>query len=330
MRRDAVVGVVALAVIVVAGIAVWRWNGERSAAPPAGLPTAAAPQPAPASPTAAASPAMAPAAPRFDVARINPQGEAVIAGRAAPGAEVTLLDEGKPLGHAVADEHGDWVLLPKDRLASGEHQLSLLARAADGTVDRSDSVVAMMVPERMPSVVAAQANESVAVLVPRQGAGPATALQLPREAGPRRKLALDVIQYDAAGKVQVLGRAEPEARIDVYVDDKLAGSGAAGASGGWSVTLRQDVPEGKYRLRLEALDGRGQKLAQLAVAFNRVAPPDGTVAVDIQPGNNLWRIAQHSYGDGLRYTEIYQANRIQIRDPNLIFPGQVFAVPPIR
>jgi nucleoid-associated protein YgaU len=116
----------------------------------------------------------------------------------------------------------------------------------------------------------------------------------------------------------------------MYLDDKLAGSGTADGTGGWSTTLRQAVPEGRYRLRLEALDGRGQKLAQLAVAFNRVAPPDGTVAVDIQPGNNLWRIAQHSYGDGLRYTEIYQANRTQIRDPNLIYPGQVFAVPPAK
>jgi nucleoid-associated protein YgaU len=187
-----------------------------------------------------------------------------------------------------------------------------------------------MVPQRTPSVVAAQANDSVAVLVPREGAGPAKALQLPREAGQRRTLALDVIQYDAAGKVQLLGRAEPETRIDIYLDDRLAGSGAADGSGGWSVTLHQSVPQGKYRLRVEAVDGRGRTLTQLAIAFNRVAPPDGTVAVDIQPGNNLWRIAQHSYGEGLRYTEIYQANRKQIRDPNLIYPGQVFAVPLTR
>jgi hypothetical protein len=326
MRRDAVVGVVAVAVIVVAGIAYWRWNGEGgiTAATPPAPSTAAVPSPA------RAGPAVTAATPSFDVVRITPQGEAVIAGRAAPGVEVTVLDDSKPLGHVVADEHGDWVLLPMDRLAPGEHQLSLIARTADGAVSRSDSVVAMMMPERAPSVVAAQANESVAVLVPRQGAGPATALQLPREAGQRRKLALDVIQYDAAGKVQLLGRAEPEARVDIYVDDKLAGSGAADGSRGWSVTLRQSLPEGKYRLRLEALDGRGKKLAQLAIAFDRVAPPAGTIAVDIQPGNNLWRIAQHSYGDGLRYTEIYQANRTQIRDPNLIYPGQVFAVPPTR
>jgi nucleoid-associated protein YgaU len=47
----------------------------------------------------------------------------------------------------------------------------------------------------------------------------------------------------------------------------------------------------------------------------------------VQPGNNLWRIAERSFGAGLRYTEIYQANRARIRDPNLIYPGQIFAVP---
>jgi nucleoid-associated protein YgaU len=320
MRRDAVVGLIAVAVV--AGIAYWRWSGERGTAPPPPA-TAGAPQQARANLADAAVPS-------FDVVRVNPQGGAVFAGSAAPGTEVTVLDDSKPLGRVTADEHGDWVLLPKERLASGEHQLSLTARAADGAVSRSDSVVAMIVPQRTPSVVAAQANDSVAVLVPREGAGPARALQLPREAGQPRALALDVIQYDAAGKVQLLGRAEPETRIDIYLDDRLAGSGAADGSGGWSVTLHQSVPQGKYRLRLEAVDGRGRTLAQLAIAFNRVAPPDGTVAVDIQPGNNLWRIAQHAYGEGLRYTEIYQANRKQIRDPNLIYPGQVFAVPLTR
>jgi LysM repeat protein len=49
--------------------------------------------------------------------------------------------------------------------------------------------------------------------------------------------------------------------------------------------------------------------------------------VVVQPGANLWRIARRAYGRGVRYTVIYAANRDQIRDPRLIFPGQVFAVP---
>lgn len=47
----------------------------------------------------------------------------------------------------------------------------------------------------------------------------------------------------------------------------------------------------------------------------------------IRRGDNLWTIARRVYGEGLRYTTIYQANRAQIRDPNLIYPGQVFELP---
>ena len=50
-------------------------------------------------------------------------------------------------------------------------------------------------------------------------------------------------------------------------------------------------------------------------------------AVIVQPGNSLWRIARRVYGRGLRYSVIYQANRERIRDPDLIYPGQIFTIP---
>ncbi len=313
MKRTAVIGLVIVAAAIVAGLAYWRWTAAPPNAPP---PLASAPPAAPAAGPAAGTPS-------FDVVRVNPQGEAVIAGRAAPGAEVTILDGDKVLGQVTADARGEWVLVPKEALSPGEHQLGLSARAKDGTASASEGVVAMMVPERAPGAQPGAPNEPVAVLVPRQGSGPATALQLPHG----KKLALDVIEYDAAGKVQLLGRAEPGSRVNAYLDDALAGGAVADGTGGWSITLDHAVPEGKYRLRLEALDAQGRTLAETALSFSRVAPPEGQVAVAVQPGNNLWRIAQHSYGDGLRYTLIYQANRTKIRDPNLIYPGQVFAVP---
>jgi nucleoid-associated protein YgaU len=45
------------------------------------------------------------------------------------------------------------------------------------------------------------------------------------------------------------------------------------------------------------------------------------------PGNSLWHLAQHSYGDGLRYVEIYRANQRKIDNPDLIFPGQLLKLP---
>jgi hypothetical protein len=47
----------------------------------------------------------------------------------------------------------------------------------------------------------------------------------------------------------------------------------------------------------------------------------------IRRGDNLWTIARRVYGDGVKYTTIYEANNGQIRDPDRIYPGQVFDLP---
>ncbi|MFC3726283.1 LysM peptidoglycan-binding domain-containing protein [Neoaquamicrobium sediminum] len=52
---------------------------------------------------------------------------------------------------------------------------------------------------------------------------------------------------------------------------------------------------------------------------------DGSVI--IRRGDSLWRISRRVYGRGVRYSTIYLANQEQIRDPDMIWPGQVFAVP---
>ncbi|VUD74711.1 hypothetical protein MET9862_05344 [Methylobacterium symbioticum] len=47
----------------------------------------------------------------------------------------------------------------------------------------------------------------------------------------------------------------------------------------------------------------------------------------IERGNSLWQISRRAYGRGNRYTVIYDANQEQIRDPDLIYPGQIFVLP---
>jgi nucleoid-associated protein YgaU len=72
-------------------------------------------------------------------------------------------------------------------------------------------------------------------------------------------------------------------------------------------------------------------VARIELPFTRAEPSAvvaaGKASVVVQPGNSLWRLARRSYGSGLKFTVIYQANRDQIRDPDLIYPGQVFALP---
>ena len=69
--------------------------------------------------------------PAFDIARIEPTGEAVIAGRATPGATVELLRNGELHDRAVADQSGQFVMVPP-RLPSGTYDLTLRSKQPDG------------------------------------------------------------------------------------------------------------------------------------------------------------------------------------------------------
>lgn len=87
------------------------------------------------------------AGPRFDVGRIDERGEAaVIAGRAAPGARVELLRDGKPLDTAVADASGQFVMTPP-QLPAGSYELTLRAKAPDGTVTESGRTMPVTIAE---------------------------------------------------------------------------------------------------------------------------------------------------------------------------------------
>jgi nucleoid-associated protein YgaU len=59
---------------------------------------------------------------------------------------------------------------------------------------------------------------------------------------------------------------------------------------------------------------------------NTVVIPNIDTAI-VSRGDSLWRISQRIYGRGYRYTVIYGANQTQIRNPNLIYPGQIFVLP---
>ena len=75
------------------------------------------------------SPESSDGVPTFDVARIEPTGEAVIAGRAAPGATVELLRDGEVHDRAVADKSGQFVMVPP-KLPPGTYDLTLRSKAA--------------------------------------------------------------------------------------------------------------------------------------------------------------------------------------------------------
>ena len=169
------------------------------------------------------------------------------------------------------------------------------------------------------------------MLVPRDGSGPSRVLQKPTEDGGVREgaLSVEVVDYDDKGNISIGGKSKPGEHVQVYLDNKLVGTAVADSKGEWHVTPDKTVPPGIYKLRVDSV-AEGRVTARIELPFSRaerVAALSGQSLVIVQPGNSLWRIARRTLGSGMKYTTIYAANRAQILDPDLIYPGQVFSLP---
>ncbi len=309
------------------------------------------------------------APPSFDVVRVNPSGDAVIAGRAQPDAEVTILDQGKAIGSVRADGRGEWVFLPGSALDPGEHSFTLESKpdeSAEAPKQESDTSVVVLVPQVAKDIAGRTSDQpagALAIEVPRSGNGPTRVMNVPNQpaeasAGAPKVPEISAIDYDAGGRAILSGRAPGGARLFVYLDNEPIGEAVADEDGLWTFTPPTAVAPGLHVIRVDQVDETGKVLARAQTPFEQAAVPlaaqagaggqqtasaTGTTQASggqsdtalvmsegrivVQPGNSLWKLARASYGHGIRYTVIYEANKDQIANPDLIYPGQVFSVP---
>ncbi|MCR5940783.1 MULTISPECIES: Ig-like domain-containing protein [Brucella] len=193
------------------------------------------------------------------------------------------------------------------------------------------------------------------------GANPAAATKADKpEAKPAQDLPIAIEAVEIEGQaVFVAGKAKGGNRVIVHANDTLLGASLISPDGRFLVQSKQPLSVGDYIVRADLLDNANQVLATARVPFRREAgenisavasDTDGQTAaaseaigdkaassatplqkvdgsVIIRRGDNLWTISKRAYGKGTRYTTIYLANRDQIRNPDLIWPGQVFNMP---
>ena len=271
--------------------------------------------------------------PSFDIVRINPDGNSVIAGRAPPNSVVKVMRDGKVIGNVTADKRGEWVLVPEKLFSSGTHELGVTAKLPKGSEVSSEQSVVVFVPERDDDASPQKSQTppgSLAVMLPNSESVAPITLQKPNGLQ-KAKLSLDTIDYGQRGADLTLsGRAPPGDEVRTYLNNKYIGRAIADQKGIWQLKPDAEIPPGFYQLRIDHLGPEGKTVTRIEVPFKKTIPvadiPVGDVVL-VQPGNSLWRLARRTYGSGLRYTDIYDANKDQIRDPNLIYPGQVFVLP---
>jgi nucleoid-associated protein YgaU len=383
----------------------------------AALPSAALPQ---AAPTAPGAPAGGAKPPEFDIVRVTPSGETVVAGRAPGAARVELLDQGKVIAGEKVDQNGQFVLLPP-ALSGGDHLLALrITPEGQAPVSSAQSVAVAVRPGTGPLVTLAEPGKPSVVLAapgpaapaaqgaPRAGAKPPTGPAAPAGA----QVTIQTAEVEAGGRFFATGMAPAGSTVRLYLNGSHVADAASANDGKWSLTINKGVSGGKYALRADAVGEQGKVISRAEVPFDAPAaiaaatpvpaatppkalPPPAVAAraertgttpapasqtaaasappvasspssasptpaaskapartvpaqtrtsvaannpaanavvpevsiVTVTRGDSLWRISRLRLGNGMRYTVIYEANSSQIRNPNLIYSGQVLVLP---
>jgi nucleoid-associated protein YgaU len=282
---------------------------------------------------------VAAARPSFDIVRVDQNCEILIAGRGVPNSMVTIFVGGNNTGEVKTSARGEWVFSSTKTLPSGSQTVNLIAKNPDGMELESGKLVVMNVPDCTKPMT--ERAPAIAMLAPKEGSvGKDTQvklLQVPAPVGDlsgAKGLSLGSVDYSDAGNLELSGKGRPGNTIQVYVNNRSVGSAVVDADGNWSMRPDHPVPAGTYKLRIDQLDPKGTVVSRVELPFQRapasdvlLAQENGNLSAIVQPGNSLWRIARRVYGEGTEYTVIYQANQDQIRDPDLIFPGQIFNLP---
>ncbi len=398
---------------------------------------------------AAALAVLPPVMPLFDLVRVEPDGSATVAGRAAPGAAVSLRVDGVEVVQAVADAQGSFAALFTLPASAAPRLMTLVAFAPDGAelmgpdtvavapTQPAQTAVVVVAPEPVLPAVAPDtvlpavapdtvlpsvapdtvlpAVEPAPAAVPVAEPAPPAALlvtedgvkvlqpgaEVPAEMA--ANVSIDTISYAPDGAVQLGGRATAKAFVRLYLDDAEQATVLVAEGGQWAAVLA-DVAPGIYTLRADQIGAEGKVTSRFETPFKRetlealavVAAPEAApvvnsasavapvvetaplaepvalaevvpapeaiatedmapalpepaplpavepapapvvqaepakpapVSVTVQPGFTLWGIAQERFGDGVLYVQVFEANKDKIRDPDLIYPGQIFTIP---
>ena len=253
---------------------------------------------------------------------------------------------------AVAEAAGDVVAaLTETTEASGDavtDTAEAIAQTATETADAAGDVVAAL---STPSEEAQPATDTTEAAV-AEPAAPTVLLAdedgvkvLQTGGDTPTEVSVGAITYGADGAVNLSGTGVPGNFVRLYLDNELIATVPVSENGTWELSS-DAIAAGTYTLRADEVDVNGTVVSRFETPFKREAAADliaaapapaedaadapastRVSAVTVQPGFTLWGIARESYGDGMLFVKVYEANKSLIRDPDLIYPGQVFEVP---
>ncbi|CAN7216988.1 LysM peptidoglycan-binding domain-containing protein [Agrobacterium tumefaciens] len=262
-------------------------------------------KPAAAPPDAAQSSA---ATPTFDVLRVEPDGSAVIAGKAQPGAKLEILSNGKVVAQTTIDGTGDFAAVFDNPLPPGDHELVLRSTDASGKATQSEEVATVSVPDgktgellamvskpgkasrvlAMPEAAppalqpqAAPSQQPAATSEPsaNTASAPLAGTAAPSAAAPlTSSVQVTAVEFEGS-KIFVAGSAPAGSTVRALVDDREIGKSTTEASGHFVVEGDVDLSVGSHIITVEELNADGTAKVRVRVPFERPQTDQATVAM---------------------------------------------------
>lgn len=287
----------------------------------------------------------------LDLVNVSPDGVVVLSGQSNAGNLIEIYDGDHLIASASANGKGDWVAVPDMLLTPGTYLLTATTTTEDGDVILSDRAVVIVIPQDTdtpPLVALVPVNEAVDMQ--------AELLQSPLTEDAKDSVIsitdAPVLTVDTNVPAELVADPSLPPRvtirmIDALTDNRMAVSGFRQGTGNIAVII-DDIsaqlslsPEGylaeaiipdadQFPVAVAMTDDNGETLASARIILNKSKLDEtlsGNALVVVQKGDALWRIAYRTYGEGIRYVDIYSSNAGEIKNPDLIYPDQIFIIP---
>ena len=132
-----------------------------------------------------------------------------------------------------------------------------------------------------------------------------------------------------AGKKLFGGGDDPTQAIEKEVADLGLEGDVTVEVDGDKVTIAGSAPSQELREKIVLAAGNVEGIAQVQDNIEPASGGDEATYHTVEKGDTLWAVATKAYGDGTKYTAIFEANKPMLSDPDKIYPGQVLRIPPL-
>ena len=257
----------------------------------------------------------------FDLVRISKDGDLVMAGKSQPFQSIELLDGQGVIAEIVSDANGEWVWFNDFPLESGIKRFKLQYKENLNNKGKSDQTIIVLIDNKYGS------KPKVAKLLNSDLEN----IDLLNLENISDGITIDILSYSPSGHIIISGRTLPNNNLKFLKSAKVIGTTKSDENGIWKFTLEGNNLSNEKISVTTNINGEEVILSysqsELKERFENKKFKFVDKKIIVQQGNSLWRIARKALGGGIFYTEIYENNSKKIKNPDLIFPGQVFNIP---